>query len=120
MVTIGNGGNAMKTETILPTANESWGMWGTSRQNGYDQDLTWTAASRFLATTFKLAPEKVRDLLDHRFGRHLADDLSFIPGGPVSEKAIATHLKARFAQPAWKCWVRTTLREIGSGLGDVA
>ncbi|MEO5338710.1 MAG: hypothetical protein H7841_17770 [Magnetospirillum sp. WYHS-4] len=112
MVTIKDGEDAMKTETILPTANESWGFWGTSRHNGYDPDLTWTAASRFLAATFKLAPEKVRDLLDHRFGRHLADDLSFIPGGPATEEAIKAHLEARFSQPAWKQWVRTTLREI--------
>ncbi len=105
---------------ILPTNNPEWGFWGTCRHNGYDQDLAWTAASRFLAVTFKLKPERVRDLLDHRFGRHLADDLSFIPGGPATEESIAAHLAARFGQPAWRDWVRITLREIGSGRGGSA
>jgi len=97
---------------ILPTNNESWGLWGTSLHNGYDTDITWPAASRFLAETFRLNPEQVRDMLDHRFGRHLADDLSFIPGGPATEEVIARHLAARFAQPTWRDWVRITLREV--------
>ncbi|OHC75201.1 MAG: hypothetical protein A3G18_09680 [Rhodospirillales bacterium RIFCSPLOWO2_12_FULL_58_28] len=108
---------------ILPTANHEWGMWGASLHNGYDPNVTWTAASRFLAETFRLKPEQVRDLLDARFGRHLADDLSFIPqlvagtfrGGPADEEIIASHLAARFAQPAWRDWVRITLGEIKRG-----
>ncbi|CAA6605790.1 conserved hypothetical protein [Rhodospirillaceae bacterium LM-1] len=104
--------DAMTNDTILPSANIEWGMWGTSQRNGYDALMCWKAASRFLAATFKLKPEQVRDLLDHRFGRHLADDFSFIPGGPSSEEAIKAHLAARFAQPAWCDWVRITLKEI--------
>jgi hypothetical protein len=105
----------MTIETILPTENTDWGMWGTSTRGGYDVEMCWQVASRFLAETFKLKPEQTRDLLDHRFGRHLADDLSFIPGGPASAEIIMAHLAARFAQPAWKNWVRITLKEIKAG-----
>jgi len=105
----------MTNDTILPSANIEWGMWGTSTRNGYDAEMCWQTASRFLAATFKLKPEQVRDLLDHRFGRHLADDLSFIPGGPANTEIITSHLAARFAQPAWRDWVRITLREIKAG-----
>lgn len=99
---------------ILPTNNPDWGLWGTSLHNEYDPGITWPATSRFLGETFRLTPEQVRDMLDHRFGRHLADDLSFIPGGPATEEIILAHLAARFAQPAWRDWVRITLREIKS------
>ena len=84
----------MNTRTILPTANEVWGLWGTAGHNGYDQEMTWEAASDALATAFNLNPEQVRNLLDARFGRHLADDLSFIPGGPVSREIIEQHIMA--------------------------
>ena len=50
------------------------GFWGTAGRNGYDQQMTWEAACDALATAFDLTPERVRDLLDARFGR-LADDL---------------------------------------------
>jgi hypothetical protein len=104
--------DAMTKKTILPSENPEWGMWRTSISNGYDQEMCWRVASRFLAETFKLKPEQARDMLDHRFGRHLADDLSFIPGGPANEEVITRHLAARFAQPGWKDWVRITLKEI--------
>ena len=71
----------MNTKTILPTNNTEWGFWGTAGHSGYDQQMTWEAASNALATAFNLRPEQVRGLLDARFGRHLADDLSFIPAG---------------------------------------
>ena len=103
---------AMGVDTILHTANHEWGYWGTCQHNGYDAEMCWAAASRFLAERFKLKPEQVRDILDARFGRHLADDLSFIIGGPDTEEIIATHLAARFAQLAWRDWVRITLQEI--------
>ena len=102
----------MTKKTILPSRNIEFGMWGTCKISGYDALMCWRVASRFLAETFKLKPEQARDMLDHRFGRHLADDLSFIPGGPVDEEVIARHLAARFALPAWKDWVRITLKEI--------
>lgn len=99
------------TKTILPAKNESWGFWGTCRHNGYGQEMAWEAASDVLATAFDLTPGQVRDLLDACFGRHFADDLSFIPGGPVSREAIESHVMARLADPRWRSWAEKAVRE---------
>jgi hypothetical protein len=96
----------------LPTANEIWGFWGTCGQADWDQQMAWEAASDALATAFDLTPEQVRDLLDARFGRHLADDLSFIPGGPVSPEAIQKHIMKRLADREWCKWFERAVREI--------
>lgn len=104
----------MSTKTILPTQNETWGFWGTCRHNGYDQQMAWDAASDALATAFNLAPEQVRDLLDARFGRHLADDLSFAPGGPVNPEVIERHIKSRLANPRHRKWFEKAVREVKS------
>lgn len=102
------------TRTILPTANEAWGFWGTCGHNGYDQAMAWEAASDALATAFDLTPEQVRELLDARFGRHLADDLSFMPGGPVSREAIENPIMARLADRGWRKWFEQAVREARS------
>lgn len=101
----------MKTATILPTANLQWGFWGTSIHNGYDADMTWAAVSRFLAAEFDLTAEQVRDVLDARFGRHLADDLSFIEGD-LTEASIAAHLRLRLADSGWHDSFRKSIRDI--------
>ena len=88
----------------LPTANLEWVFWGTSGRNGRDQLLTWTVASRVFGKELKITPTRVGDLLDAKFGRHLADDLSFIKGGPTTTTVVASHLKARLADPRWKSW----------------
>jgi hypothetical protein len=100
------------TNTTLRTANPDWGFWGTSVRNGYDAALAWEAASDALATAFDLTPAEIRDLLDSRFGRHLADDLSFIPGGPASREAIEEHIMARLAVRSWRRWFDTGVRAI--------
>ena len=100
----------MKNEP-LPTNNEEWGFWGTSVSNGYDAALTWDTASRFFAKTFDLTPEETRTLLDARFGRHLADDLSFIDGGPSTAEAITTHLEKRYADKGWRKHYEKAIRE---------
>ncbi|WP_085440201.1 hypothetical protein [Magnetofaba australis] len=97
---------------ILPTDNEGWGFWGTSRMNGYDQEMTWRAASLFFADAYRLDPEETRDLLDSVFGRHLADDMSFIEGGPASPEAIAFHLEKRMADRGFKRWFDNAVRAI--------
>jgi hypothetical protein len=100
----------MKNEP-LPTNNEEWGFWGTSVSNGFDAALTWDTASRFFAKTFNLTPEETRTLLDARFGRHLADDLSFINGGPATAQAIITHLEKRYADKGWRRHFEKAIRE---------
>ncbi len=107
----------MKNFTPLPTANQEWGFWGTSVRNGYDAELVWDAASRFLAKEFDLTAEQARDVLDARFGRHLADDLSFIENGagnakgPISTDAITRHLTARIADQGWRDCFENAIRE---------
>ena len=104
----------MNDTTILPTANHEWGFWGTSIHNGYDAPMAWDAASHVLADTFKLSPEQTRDLLDARFGRHLADDLSFIKGGPKSGQAITDHINSRLADRKWRSTFERAVREVKS------
>jgi hypothetical protein len=106
------------TTTILPTGNETWGFWGTSTANGYDAAMAWEAASDALATAFDLTPSQVRDLLDSRFGRHLADDLSFIEGGPVSPQAIETHIMTRLANRQWRRWFEQAVGEVRDARAD--
>jgi hypothetical protein len=107
----------MKNFKPLPTANQEWGFWGTSVRNGYDAKLTWDTASRFLAKKFDLTPEQARDVLDSRFGRHLADDLSMIknePGiadSPSSATAISDHLYSRVANKGWLDCFENAIRE---------
>lgn len=100
----------MKNEP-LPTNNEEWGFWGTSVSNGYDAALAWNTTSRFFAKTFNLTPDETRMLLDARFGRHLADDLSFIDGGPTTADAITTHLEKRNADKGWRKHFEKAIRE---------
>jgi hypothetical protein len=103
-----------KTKTMLPTDNPAWGFWGTGERNGYDVAMAWQAVGDALATAFDLTPVEIRDLLDARFGRHLADDLSFIDGGPVSAQAIETHIMARLADRRWRRWVEQSIAEVRS------
>jgi len=92
----------MNSFAPIPTENKEWGFWGTSVGNGYDAELTWDTASRFLHEHFDLTPEQARAVLDNRFGRHLADDLSFIEGGPATAEAITNHLARRVNQDGWR------------------
>ena len=101
----------MNTKTILPTNNTEWGFWGTAGRNGYDQQMTWEAVSDALATAFDLTPVQLRDLLDARFGRHVADDLSFILGGPVTGQAVEKHIMTRLADRGWSKWFERAVRE---------
>lgn len=107
----------MKNFTPLATDNIDWGFWGISVRNGYDANLTWDTASRFLAKEFELDAEQTREVLDSKFGRHLADDLSFIEGkpgiakGPTSAKAITDHLTARIADRGWRDCFESAIRE---------
>lgn len=98
----------------LATANAEWGFWGTSMRNGYDPSLTWPVLSKLLAEEFALHPEDVRDLLDAKFGRHLADDLSFISGGPVTASVITAHIQARLADRGWRNWFEKAIRDLNT------
>jgi hypothetical protein len=101
----------IKNTEILATENKEWGFWGTAERNGYDAELTWNAASKFLIAEFDLTAEQARDVLDARFGRHLADDLSFIKS-TLTEKIITAHLKLRIADAGWRKSFENTITEV--------
>ena len=85
---------------ILPTANHEWGMWGASLHNGYDPNVTWTAASRFLAETFRLKPEQVRDLLAKKAGAsEEAPRPAVETAGGVNEASVPI---TRFVRQGWR------------------
>ncbi|HSH41632.1 MAG TPA: hypothetical protein VK973_05840 [Arenicellales bacterium] len=69
----------------------------------------------YLATAYDLTPEQIRDLLDSRFGRHLADDLSFIDGGPTEPDVIQTHIMQRLAKGGWRRWFNEAVRYVRQG-----
>lgn len=50
-------------------------------------------------------------MLDARFGRHLADDLSFIKGA-LTEKTITAHLKLRVADSGWRKSFESAITEV--------
>jgi len=91
----------MKNVKPLTTQNEEWGFWGTCEHIGCNQAVAWDAASRFFIKIFNLTPEEARELLDARFGRHLADDLTFIKGAK-NERSITNHLGQRYADAGWR------------------
>jgi len=101
----------MKNTKPLPTNNDEFGCWGTSVSNGYDAALVWNTVSHFFTRTFDLAPDETRMLLDARFGRHLADDLSFIDGGLATAEAILAHLQKRNADKGWRKHYEKAIRE---------
>ena len=101
----------MKNTEIFPTENKEWGFWGTAERNGYDAELTWNAASKLLIAEFDLTAEQARDVLDARFGRHLADDLSFIKVA-LTEKTITAHLKLRISDAGWRKSFESAITEV--------
>lgn len=60
---------------ILETQNREWGFWGTT-SNNYSKKQTlqrWNDAFETLLELSGAEPEKIRELLDDRTGRHFAD-----------------------------------------------
>ncbi len=101
------------TSAIVPSANETWRFRGTGHQNGYRRDMVSEAARNPLATAFDPTPEQMRELLDARFARHPADDLNFIPGGPVSRRASENHIMACLADRCRRNRSEQAVREAG-------
>lgn len=100
------------------TQNPDWGFWGTATCNEYDTQMTWDAAADALATAFDLKSEEIRILLNARFGRHLADDLSFIDGGPVTADAVEHHIMMRLANRVWRKWFDAATQEARSAMAE--
>jgi hypothetical protein len=96
------GRDGMTIRTILPTKDPLSGFWAASERNGYEVQLVWAMASDAVATIFALKPTEVRDFLDSHAGRLLADDISFIEGGPTSAEAIEALIKSRLGHLGWR------------------
>ncbi len=92
----------MTIRTILPTRDPLSGFWAASERNGYEAQLVWAMASDALATIFALKPTEVRDFLDSHAGRLLADDISFIEGGPANTEAIEALIEERLGHLGWR------------------
>ena len=100
-----------KTEAasrILETRNREWGFYGTIHDdpNGkkLHADFAWIEAMRALTEqggSFRLEPEIARDLLDTPWGRHVADQITDLPGMTVREALAAVANNRR--------WMRETL-----------
>jgi hypothetical protein len=98
------------TTTILPTRNESWGLYGTMQRAGADPMQAWNSASAMIAAATEASPEGVRDFLDSRYGRHFADDVAV---GLATGLGLETAIEAAIAR--WMGWRidRRTYREHG-------
>ena len=61
--------------SCLPTNNTAWGFWGTIGHEA-DTATAWRMAMPAIAQATGCPETTVRDFLDSRHGRHLADDVS--------------------------------------------
>jgi hypothetical protein len=102
----------MTMRTILPPNDETSGFWAGSERNDYEVEAVWAMASDALAAIFALTPTEVRAFLDSDAGRLLADDLSFIEGGPTSTEAIECLIKARLRHLGWRRLYKQVISEI--------
>jgi hypothetical protein len=60
---------------ILPTENEKWGFYGTRVSDSpKTAEKNWNTASTLLVKLSGKSPEIVRDFLDSKYGRWLADE----------------------------------------------
>jgi hypothetical protein len=95
--------------TSLATTNTAWGFWGTIARHA-DPATAWPLAMAKVVEATGLAETAVRDFLDSRQGRHLADEVAgHLAAGGDLEAAIDT------AVATWIGWriSRRTARETG-------
>lgn len=102
--------NAMQmTDSALPTANESWGFYGSTTRFTI-AEAAWAITFPAIAKMTSASAEGVRDFLDSRHGRHFADDVhNGMHAGLTLEAAIDA------AITRWMGWTisRKTARENG-------
>lgn len=61
---------------VIPSKNRDWGFYGTTRRNrNFSVRKEWANAFQWVAKAVPCwSPEHIRDFLDSRCGRHLADE----------------------------------------------
>jgi hypothetical protein len=101
------------TNKALTTANEAWGFFGTAG-NLTDAQAAWTIAFPAVAKATGGSAEGVRDFLDSRHGRHLADDVANGIHTGIDLKAAIDAAITR-----WMGWTinRATSRDHGIPVG---
>lgn len=89
------------TKQILKTQNTKWGFWGTTNMNYSDEETKkrWNNVFGILLDLSGLEPEKIREFLDDRMGRYLADACD-------QEKNVKQKVKELYFQ-----WIDKTLFE---------
>ena len=85
-------------QKLLPSRNEGWGFHGTASIYA-DAELAWTMAFMAISKATGAGAEAVRDFLDSRHGRHLADDVANGVLGQFDLKAAVDTAVAR-----WMDW----------------
>jgi hypothetical protein len=93
----------------ITTKNEEYGFYGTSKVNsdlsGKDTAKLFDIAARKIkALRPKLSDQTVQRILDSKFGRHLADELSFHVEGSMNDADVSALTKA-FDSALKKGWV---------------
>ena len=99
--------------TTLPTNNEAWGFWGTIHHHAGPADA-WPIAMKAISRATGCTDFAVRDFLDSRDGRHLADDVT---NGLVRGLSLSAAIEA--AVESWMSWRigRRLSRETGTPRG---
>lgn len=102
----------MHKNHILPSENETFGFWGESKINRYENvEGLWKDMSLLLMDVFNASPEVVRQTLDSRFGRHLADELSFVKGGKVTPETAVHHAIELLKRSDWRKYFRKAIHD---------
>lgn len=96
--------------TIPPTANPDWGFFGTIRHDA-DPAESWAIAMPVIAAATGCPDTAVRDFLDSRLGRHLADDVA---NGLATGLALQAAIDA--AVERWMGWRIGRRTERGNGI----
>lgn len=95
----------MKNREPMPSDNQDWGYTGELKRAGDRKLTSWDELSRFLLARYpRLDPIDVRNFLDSRTGRHLADAATF-----HGDNAIAV-----FTDPKQARWLDRDAREVRS------
>ncbi len=93
----------------LATQNSDWGFRGTATRNGYDPQMTWNAAAMFWRQPLTSRMKRSASSSMPALAVTLADDLSFIEGGPIDPEAIERHMMVRLADQNWRKWFETAV-----------
>ena len=80
------------TFTAPTTENEGWGFYGT--MGGHAENV-WPVACQELHKRYQASPERIRELLDSRLGRFIADSVQdqMVCNGLSATKATRAAIK---------------------------